>query len=358
VGATRLREAMSTAVATEERERRAVVQAWILPMLAGTTSEAHMRQHSERLLRCWIEAVRDGIPLSIEAALAQGFKHAANRRLPGDATSGSGNGARPRTDLSQEAVELLPHARFWFSRLTLVQALTLWAMPDDDSEQPGPDGARDYRAIVNRWVARPDEPERHPFVREAAELAVRALRTGELERFLWIDESGVVTTVGSRAARTTPHARRALWIPPSAGWIGLDRRAQQLVADILVLLNLAERGDTAAGREARLWKINRDALPDCLTGRRSDHLKPARTAGIADQIKLGEGCTEHCKVRLCPYPPRGTQPYRVELTEAFCRHQRSGLKFPRRFGRLAGWQQTGPRELRRFWTQMEERARR
>jgi len=77
---------------------------------------------------------------------------------------------------------------------------------------------------------------------EAIRLAVLALETGQPERFIWIDESGVAARIGSRPANPGAPRKHNLWIPPSTGWTALQPRAQQLVADVLLLLNLAERG--------------------------------------------------------------------------------------------------------------------
>jgi len=106
---------------------------------------------------------------------------------------------------------------------------------------------------------------KHPFVAEAGKLAVEALKTGHPERFLWIDESGIVSSVGSRAAQATKDRKHHLWIPPSAGWAALDTRAQQLVADVLLLLNLAERGEGPDEIERRLGRVESSDLPLCFT---------------------------------------------------------------------------------------------
>ena len=66
---------------------------------------------------------------------------------------------------------------------------------------------------------------KHPFVAQAGKLAVEALKTGQPERFLWIDESGIVSSVGSRAAQACEERKHHLWIPPSAGWAYRARRA-------------------------------------------------------------------------------------------------------------------------------------
>jgi hypothetical protein len=258
-------------------------------------------------------------------------------------------------------------ARFWYSRLTLIHALTLWEL--DRIVYPGHAGEetrarhKDMQSLVTRWLRRPPSgQEQHPFVLEAAELAKRALETREPSRFIWIDESGVVTRVGSQAERKESHGRRSLWIPPSAGWMVLDGRAQQLVGDVLILLNLAERGEAAQQRDDRLVQANHPQLPLCLTEDRCPYLKPSQTVGRADIPNPGQDCKAGCPVALCPYPPRGQQAYRVELSEAFCRRQQVGL-VRWRLVRLdeilkpRPWQR-GPRaEQRRFWSEMEERAR-
>ena len=194
-------------------------------------------------------------------------------------------------------------------------------------------------------------------MREAADLAVKALATRQPERFIWIDESGVATTVGSRSKRAKPHALAELWIPPSAGWLILDKRAQQLVADVLILLTLAERGDRPEDWETNLRKVNREDLPHCLTQERNPHLRVAETAGLTKRPP-GDTCKGGCSVKLCPYPPKGQRPYRVELSEAFCRKQRELLGKPLQLWfRQAPWQNAPRGELRRFWREMERRAR-
>ena len=69
------------------------------------------------------EAVEQGLCLSAEVALAQGFKHTANRRR-------RHAHAEARAHLAEQARALLRGTRFWFTRLTLVHALCLWSLPD------------------------------------------------------------------------------------------------------------------------------------------------------------------------------------------------------------------------------------
>jgi hypothetical protein len=190
----------------------------------------------------------------------------------------------------------------------------------------------------------------HPFVAEASRLAVRALETGQPERYMWIDESGVVSRVGSCPAK--PHSRRKhnLWIPPSAGWTALNARAQQLVADVLLLLNLAERGQPPQ-RDRRLQQTNKNHLPPCLAEDRSP-LDPARPLGMAGDFDPGSKCKTGCKFGLCPYPARGGQYYRQELSEAFCRRQQRLLARRAIRTRAAAWQEGSVTQLRRFWKEL------
>jgi hypothetical protein len=337
-------------------------------------SQGGPRDDAADRLEDWVDLVgeRNKMPLSLEAALAHGFKHAANRRPdPGrDETFA-------RVHLQQQAVAMIHRARFWYTRLTLLHALCLWELAwsklpgearDVDSKSRNPE------ELVERWLRKTDDSyedqqsqrghdarvkrkerkEDHPLVRAAADLVVAALETRRPERYIWIDESGVVAKIGSQSKRYAPHPRRALWIPPSAGWIGLEKPAQQLVADVQILLNLAERGGSADGRDDRLQRINRGVLPSCVTGERCSHLRPSQTVGMADLPDPGDDCSRHCPVELCPYPPRGQQPHRVELSEAFCRRQVALIRGPRW---RANWQEAPSSELRQFWREMEERAR-
>jgi hypothetical protein len=340
--------------------------AWLAPLLVGSVDQ--YRQEARQELRRWLERVGHDDPgsgdyfhLSLEVALAQGFKYAANRRLRHPH-------ALPETRfyLAEQAMEMLKRAHFWFSQLTLIHALCLWEMLDPgvpgdskaDIRSNSESSARDRahrpgsnpEAIVGRWlgVARNKD---HPFVGEAGKLAVRALETGHPEQFLWIDESGIVSSVGSRATQAMNYRKHHLWIPPSSGWAALDPHAQQLVADVLIVLNLAERGEEPGEIEQRLRRVHRSDLPPCIS-RSRDPLNPRRTVGGV-YTAPGTNCMDGCPFRLCPYPPNGVQPYRSELSEAFCRRQQTLLSR----GMTAPWQTSRRADLKRFWAQMANRAR-
>jgi hypothetical protein len=340
----------------ENREwRQQVMHAWLTPLLVGSVNERW--QEAQDNLEDWLRLVgKDaqgrpgGLPIGLEAALAQGFKFAANRRRRHPHT-------RPAAQayLAEQASEMLKNARFWFSRLALVHALCLWSLPDGPGAPAVQARRSDPRAIVDQWMDRPDGDQEHPFVVEARKLTISALETRQPERYVWIDESGIIGRVGSRTRTADARRKHNLWIPPSTGWTALDPRAQQLVADVLLLLNLAERGERPSDRNRRLERTNRNDLPPCLSGDRSP-IDPTRTVEMAPASGPGSNCKDGCHFRLCPYPPKGEQPYRVGLSEAFCRRQQTLLdKGPVGRG-AAPWQAALPSELKQFWQQMGQRA--
>jgi hypothetical protein len=362
---------------THEGHRELAVRAWVAPMFVSSVKECKHAAHDN--LETWLRYVRaddDGrasrLPISLEIALAQGFKHAANRRLGRSRVENEARGY-----LAERAVEMLEHARFWFSRLTLIHALCLWVLSDPELmhqrvASPG-DGSRlrrrrgseperrgsDPAALLDHWLASAHGGREHPFVAEARDLAVLALEKRQPERYIWIDESGVVSKIGSRPPPPGARRKHNLWIPPSTGWSALHPRAQRLVADVLILLNLIERGDLPVARERRLRRALRDDLPSCLAGTRA-YLDPKKTVGTVEIPPPGARCKDGCAFDLCPYPAKGpSQTYRVELSEAFCRRQQVliGARPWPFHSRTAPWQGAVPSELKRFWMEMETRAR-
>jgi len=340
----------------EKTQRQNIMRAWLAPLLFGSATTHSSQQAATGFLTELLNFVhrqnqqpdRERSGLSIEIALAQGFKYAANRRREHPQARGEA-----RAQLADQAKEMLSACGFWFTRLTLIQALTLWDLPDGENrpDQPAPD----YKELVADWSGmdshrRRDRHHEHPFVAEASRLAVRALETGQPERYMWIDESGVVSRVGSCPANTHSRRKHNLWIPPSAGWTALNARAQQLVADVLLLLNLAERGQPPQ-RDRRLQQTNKNHLPPCLAEDRSP-LDPARPLGMAGDFDPGSKCKTGCKFGLCPYPARGGQYYRQELSEAFCRRQQRLLARRAIRTRAAAWQEGSVTQLRRFWKEL------
>jgi len=282
---------------------------------------------------------------SVEVALAHGFKYAANLRLRHpNAIQGTS------AYLAEQALHMLRNSDFWYSRMTLVHALCLWRVTDEPIRRRG-----DPKAIVQHWMGYPGEQSEHPFVAEAMELAVLALEAGQPERFIWIDESSVAARIGSGPASSDVPRKRNLWIPPSAGWAPLHPRAQQLLADVLLLLNLTERGARPSDRTRRLQRTSRNDLPPCLSKDRSP-LDPTRTVATAETSVPGSNCAVGCPFDLCPYPPKGELSYRLELSEAFARQQQALIGSGPILRKTAPWQANRPRELKKFWKQMRHRA--
>ncbi|MFJ1806242.1 MULTISPECIES: ATP-binding protein [unclassified Streptomyces] len=367
--------------------REFVMRAWMLPMLLGSVDEAHRDEARERLTK-WLRHLdpeftggTPDLPLALEAALAQGFKYAANRRHRHPHTFLGG-----RNDLIRQAETVLQQSRCWYAQLSLLQALCLWELPDGAGGRP--DGQQPLQRLggatavqtVKRWLSmagtvnaapghpdQPGEPARrrlHPFVAEAGDLVALALETGQPERFLWIDEKGVADNIGARAGGTGGYRRHSLWIPPSVGWSTLDPRAQRLVADVLVMLNLIERDGHPDEVEERLARMEQPgmSLPPCICKDR-EPLRPGLRIGTSTPPAPGTTCLPDCKFQLCPYPPRGGVP-RGEIREPFCRQQQALLPgsvrrwLPRGLRRKTPhWVGMRVRELDRFWDAMARRTR-
>jgi hypothetical protein len=362
--------------------REDVLCAWLAPLLVGSVTNGHTPRASSGggtgadqagesprgILSGWLRPVgrepgKAPLPVSLEIALAQGFKYAANRQPLHESV-------RPGTRawLAEETVEMLKRSRFWFTQITLLHALCLWTLRGDTDVDPRPGGHGSRpEAIVRHWLAiagsehangsQPGRPTIHPFVEEAANLVVLALEEQRPDKYIWIDESGVTGIVGSHSEGAPRAARRQhyLWIPPSTGWSVLDPRAQRLAADVLLLLNLAERGDRPEDHDRRLGFTDRPDMPPCLTADRS-YLNPSQPVGAAGAGVPGSNCQDGCAFGLCPYPPWGGPSYRVELSGPFCRNQQVMLR--RKFGRAAApWQKMLARDLKKSWGLMADRSR-
>ncbi len=356
----------------ESRLRQGIVCAWLAPLLhyhAGVNAdtrdpEPRRRPRSDMPaenpsdnLRLWIfdflartdPTHPDKRPwISLEMALAQGFRHAANIR-----PRQTSDEAKRRTALIEQAEAALKHSRFWFAQLVLIQALALLSLPDDPTERFHNQGhGSDPSDLVRYWLkiagmGFSDVEHRsghriHPLVREAAWLARDALLTRDPASYCWIDEAGTIAKVGSRQ-RTGKFYEHQLWILPSAGWSGLTQRARQVLGDVMLMLNLTERGTSPASREERLKRADRPDLPPCLT-RDPSSLAVLRTVDSAKVSGPGSNCHDRCQFRLCPYPPVGERTYRSELSEGFCRTlsiDRACSGYKRRmweFDRTAFWQ--------------------
>ncbi|MFF0822839.1 ATP-binding protein [Micromonospora haikouensis] len=349
--------------------REQQLRGWIVPLLhlstvedtdSGVSDEKRYHRSGVALAE-WLRELTptgEGPRLSItsEMALAQGFRLAANvRRLPV---------GRPRWDRSflvEKAEFALRNSRFWYSHLALLQALTLLSLPDDPAE-PLPKrgrGSNPY-GLVQHWtrIAGSALPGRercgaHPFVLEVGRLCVYALLTRRPERYCWVDERETASRVGSCSVPDYLRHEQRQWIPDSMGWSILGGRAQRLLADIMLLLNLADRGDTLTEREERLARADRCDLPPCLTNDRSA-MQPSRTLHASDRCDPGATCLDDCDFRLCPLPTRGERmPH--EMDQNFCARQRDLATLRYIFDARAPWQNGDYVGLRRFWREMSER---
>jgi hypothetical protein len=246
----------------------------------------------------------------LEASLAQGFKrdavhHASDPERP----SGPGLVSENRrlvTDLC------LDNSGSWYARLTLHQALALYTIAGSSQ--------RVAFDVYGRLLHREREP--HPFVRHTAHLARRAVARHVIgsrrwDSLIWADEAAVA------ARRPTQ----------------LDRTAVQLVGDITLMLNLKDR----ARNDRRSQVRHMSTLPHCLSQSR-------------DRLEiLGAGCPASCHYDLCPLTaaPVDEPSAQRSVSRAFCRAER---QIARRH--KPRWQRhMTKRALRKFWWEMERRAR-
>ena len=276
-----------------------------------------------------------------QVALAQGFRHAANAKRVDAHTRGA---------MSAHTRKLLGDDTFWYVRMAVIQALTLWLLADiaDDTEGGDPEPEAEER--IHQWAGSPA----HPFVEQAADLSARALRTGQPANHLWIDEAETVGKLGSGRKSVRASVDGELWIPRYAGWLSLAPAAQRLVAEIVILLNLADR--PIADRDELLAKTARDDLPPCMQtkgGRAHLHVERRHH----EQKAPGTDCITGCEFDLCPYPSLADELSRGELSEAFCRQQEALLEWGRAM-RRPPWQKPATRkELKHFWSHLERRQR-
>ncbi|MFF4287549.1 NACHT domain-containing protein [Streptomyces sp. NPDC001633] len=359
--------------AMQEKQRwyKDTMRAWILPMLVDSAKMARHIGTPRADLENWVRIATEesgsspaaeempGITIGLGVALAQGFKYAANRRPV------ARSDRQAREFLVKQAQELLKRSTFWYTRLTLLHALTLWSLPDDVTEDmPIRGHGSDPKGEVQEWLTMGEgKKKEHPLVKAAGELAVRALQTRRPERYLWIDDAAMADGVGAEVGGPGDQRAHNLWIPPSSGWSTLDPIAQQLLSDVLLLVVLGER----AYRPKDLFRVvefcsqERTQIPSCVI-RDRNRLDPVR--GVERTLQPGSNCTDECRLRMCPYPAK-VEDLRLEFSEVFCLQQHDLLRWwrPRswlglQFWRKAPWQRKVPvAGMRRFWDEMGQRAR-
>lgn len=268
--------------ASSRRTFDAAVIGWLLPALASAAADGPNEPGD--LLKDYIEVIKkDEIPMGLEASFAQGFKLDAM--------------LDPSRAPSEEAIDLLAHARFWYSATVLLQAIARRGFTTPELRE---------RALA--IVSGRSGGEEHPYVRRTAKLCQRALTESGSEddgwrRFIWEDEAEVI----ARAANP------------------LVPEATKLVADIVLLLTLIEQprrvGVPVMGEAAK----RQAKLPRCLDER--GHRK-----------EFDDGC--RCDANLCPYPSlAGTAAGRAPLSYGFCMRQASLARARSRSGSRRFWQQ-------------------
>jgi NACHT domain len=277
------------------------VLGWILPALAVAVADGRFTELLRRDVARLTDLVRAPIALGTEASIAQGFKLAAV--------------VNPKADLLPALCELLDLCKFWYSRIVVLQAVAVIAV-----EQ----GREDVLARVRN--TRRDESA-HPFVREAAGLCERAIRSRDWSRYVWEDENAVLARSGTTLAPET----------------------LALVADVVLFLNVTEQGEVQERERRKEVTYAKNSLPYCL-------------AVSKDRGDLFTGCHQSCPFNLCPYPSSSELALaRDEFSQAFCRNQIETLtRFSRVrsvFSRRANWWSNASRKrLAHFWSEMERRA--
>ncbi|MGN9778799.1 NACHT domain-containing protein [Micromonospora sp. H33] len=347
---------------TQGRERLEELRTWIAPALFLLAEGRHdpggqdWREVARQTLRRWVHRLATNASHGArvyELTLAQGFRLAANcRTYPPH-----------RSTLIEEAEKALRHSRFWYSHLVLIQALTLLTLPRDPGETLREHGAgSDPRGRVSFWISiagggdrapQPGSGTAHPLVLQVADLCVQALIDRHPERYCWLDEREIVGRVGAVSPQPGIRRLQDVWLPPSHGWAVLEPRAQRLLADVMLLMNLADRGRDNDERARRLSRASRADLPPCLTIDRTA-MRVTLSRRQAHDVQPGSTCIDDCPFRLCPLPPKGDElPYQMD--EVFCAHQIDLVGHWFHAPGRADWQAVNRDDLRTFWREMSER---
>jgi hypothetical protein len=290
-----------------------------LPSLAMRSRSTEPRETLGELVGVVRKMANANHRLGVEASLAQGFKQAAK---------GEGASEQEWQELIAQVATFLEWAKFWYSRLNAIQALALL-------EDKGLATTTARKAIE----AKRRDP--HPLVRASAELALRALRVNPTERasYVWHDESVVIRRSG----------------------IELHARASQLLADVVLILNMNEQRWSGAGgtvpgldeRDGSLFHVDRLEMQRRVVVAVRDRLPPCVTAARGRLTFTGvSACPATCPFNLCPYSsPQQRAHGEVKLeaghrgdpSAAFCLHQRRLLALHR----LPAWLRWRPPFLER-----------
>ncbi|MFE6173270.1 NACHT domain-containing protein [Streptomyces sp. NPDC056464] len=149
--------------------REFTMRAWMIPMLLGSVDEAHRDEARERLTK-WLRHLdpkatggAPDLPLALEAALAQGFKYAANRRIrhPQAYTGG-------RADLIRQAETVLRQSRCWYAAHAAPGAVPVGAPGRPGRPRAGCTGdEREGRSRRRAWAVPGDARDDRRTDREA-----------------------------------------------------------------------------------------------------------------------------------------------------------------------------------------------
>lgn len=325
----RLKWGASTRAATdwdEPHTRALAMLGWILPswFRAAASAGEHVPAIGNHIASFRALARNEHVPARVEAGLAQGFKLALADRVGSSNDDGL-------DELERALVESAHETRLWYSRLTYVQALARLYSREADTRRRG-------AADRLQEVADPDggASECHPFVAQALALCNRSLssrgRGPAIEEVTWDDEYKVIA---GRDAGIGPDAR-------------------ELVADVALVLNLAEQPGRPVGQTNDA--LARTDLPACIA---SSEKREELAEGKQVVTRRTDG--KCCDLNLCPYPRPGLAVARGEFSETFCRRQRSLVgrrRIPLVGNRRPPWQKRLPiGSLKKFWTEMEKRSR-
>jgi len=202
-------------------------------------------------------------------------------------------------------------ARFWYSRLRLVQAASIRSLVAP---------ARNSDAISVLESVSQNDP--HPFLRHAAALSLRGISSGEdWWRYIWTSE---IESIGGPSSALRPEAAR-------------------LLADVTLLLFLIY-GTRYEKDQERLFvrATQRDNLPDCLSAARDRRMMIRRPPPPC------------CEFGLCSRPPvQRDYTGRGDFVEAFCRRQRLAAG---RLERLSWHPNISKRRLAKFWLYLETQS--
>ncbi|AUG75533.1 hypothetical protein CFP65_0571 [Kitasatospora sp. MMS16-BH015] len=275
---TRLRGAQALREAGRERAEAAeelmsfnhhTIAARVIPLLVDSAALTQHQGTPYPDLEHWVQGIvannrRTGRGQSlrgelrgIEVALAHGFKHAANCRCrPGDR-------GQAREFLAEQAWELLRSTRFWFTRLTLLHALTLWALPDDVAQEyPMHGHGADPAGQVRRWLQLPDGEREHRWLRRPDSWPCGPCRPGGRSgssgwtRRWWPPRSAPRPACSPSRASTTSGSP-----PPPVGapWT----RRPSSCSPTSPCSSCSPNGPTARGRCTVGWSATRPSRPSC-----------------------------------------------------------------------------------------------